>query len=60
MPLKRKEVREVVSMVKKFNPQAFYTIEDVRAVSGSTFKDGVTPPVRRSTWKSVIPMRKRK
>jgi hypothetical protein len=60
MPLKRKEIKEVVSMVKKFNPHAFYTIEDVRAVSGSTLKDGVSPPSKKPVWKSVVPMMKRK
>jgi uncharacterized protein YebE (UPF0316 family) len=59
MPLKRKEVREVVEKVKHFNPHAFYTIEDVRAVSGSTFKDDFRPP-KKSTWHSVIPMMKKK
>lgn len=36
--MKRKEVPEVIKMVKKFNPKAFYTIEDLRNISGSTFK----------------------
>ncbi|MGA1872601.1 MAG: DUF2179 domain-containing protein [Thermoplasmatota archaeon] len=60
MPLKRKEVREVVSRVKAFNPHAFYTVEDVRAVSGSTFKDDIVPPAKKNIWKSVVPMMKRK
>ncbi len=38
LPMKRKEVPEVIKMVKKFNPKAFYTIEDLRNISGSTFK----------------------
>ncbi|MFW3146613.1 MAG: DUF2179 domain-containing protein [Thermoplasmatota archaeon] len=59
MPLKRREVRDVVSTVKKFNPHAFYTIEDVRAVSGSTFKDDFNPP-KRSPWQSVVPLMKKK
>ncbi|MBN1540080.1 MAG: DUF2179 domain-containing protein [Candidatus Thermoplasmatota archaeon] len=60
MPLKRKEVREVVSKVKAFNPNAFYTIEDVRSVSGSTFKDENLPPTKKNVWKGVVPMMKRK
>lgn len=60
MPLKRKEVREVVSKVKAFNPHAFYTIEDVRSVSGSTFKDDSLPPTKKNVWKGVVPMMKRK
>jgi len=60
MPLKRREVREVVSRVKAFNPQAFYTIEDIRAVSGSTFKDDIHPMTKKSIWKGVVPMMKRK
>jgi uncharacterized protein YebE (UPF0316 family) len=46
LPMKRKEVKEVVQAVKKFNPHAFYTIEDVRTISGSTFKSGYVPEGR--------------
>jgi uncharacterized protein YebE (UPF0316 family) len=36
--LKRKSIRNVVELIKKFNPRAFYTIEDMRFVSnGSSF-----------------------
>ncbi|MFC2112135.1 DUF2179 domain-containing protein [Bacteroidota bacterium] len=31
--LKRKSIREVVDLIKQFNPKAFYTIEDMRFVS---------------------------
>jgi uncharacterized protein YebE (UPF0316 family) len=34
--LKRKAIREAVELIKKFNPKAFYTIEDVRFVSNGT------------------------
>lgn len=60
MPLKRKEVRDVVSKVKSFNPNAFYTIEDVRSMSGSTFKDDIQPPTKKNVWKGAVPMMKRK
>jgi uncharacterized protein YebE (UPF0316 family) len=60
MPLKRKEVKEVISIIKRFNPHAFYTVEDVRAVSGSTFKDGFIPDKKRSIWRGAVPMMKRK
>ncbi|MGA1794063.1 MAG: DUF2179 domain-containing protein [Thermoplasmatota archaeon] len=60
MPLKRKEVREVVAKVKAFNPHAFYTVEDVRAVSGSTFKDDLVPPSKKNVWQSVVPLMKKK
>jgi len=60
MPLKRKEIREVVEKVKAFNPHAFYTVEDVRAVSGSTFKDDFVPPPKKNVWQSVVPVMKKK
>ena len=34
----RKKINEIVELIKKFNPKAFYTIEDVRSV-----KEGVFP-----------------
>jgi len=34
MPLKRKEVRGIVSNVRRNNPKAAYTVEDLRSVSG--------------------------
>jgi uncharacterized protein YebE (UPF0316 family) len=34
---KRKVIREIITLVKQFNPNAFYTIEDVRFVSGPEY-----------------------
>ena len=34
--IKRKFLKDVVSIIKKFNPKAFYTIEDMRFVSNYT------------------------
>ncbi|MFO8051167.1 MAG: DUF2179 domain-containing protein [Thermoplasmatota archaeon] len=59
LPLKRKEVRRVVEKVKSFNPHAFYTVEDVRAMSGSTFKEGRVIK-GKSRWRSVVPLVKKK
>lgn len=33
--VKRKKLKELVSMIKGFNPKAFYTIEDIKKVSGA-------------------------
>jgi len=38
MVLKRIDMKEVIGIIKKFNPKAFYSVEDVRSVSGSYFK----------------------
>jgi uncharacterized protein YebE (UPF0316 family) len=35
--IQRSEIQKVVSMVQKYNPKAFYSIEDVRAVSEGVF-----------------------
>ncbi|MFZ2146725.1 MAG: DUF2179 domain-containing protein [Sedimentisphaerales bacterium] len=40
----RREVRSVVELIKKFNPNAFYTIGEVGLVESGVF------PVRRSWW----------
>lgn len=44
----RKEVGKVVEMIKKFNPKAFYSVEEIRAVSEGVF------PLRESDSKSVL------
>lgn len=36
--IKRKNLEEVVNIVNQFNPNAFYTVEDVRAVKEGYFK----------------------
>ena len=35
--MQRKAMQEVVSIIKKFNPKAFYTIEDMRFVSNGSY-----------------------
>ena len=38
--VKRQDIREVVDIITRFNPKAFYTIEDVRAISETTVCPG--------------------
>ena len=45
--VQRTELPQVVELITRFNPKAFYTIEDVKAVS-----EGIFPPRRRNP---VIP-----
>jgi uncharacterized protein YebE (UPF0316 family) len=47
--IKRKELDKVVSLVKRFDPRAFYAVNDLQAAS-----DGISPP-RRSRPKEIIP-----
>jgi uncharacterized protein YebE (UPF0316 family) len=35
--LRRKAIKEVIGIIKKFNPRAFYTIEDMRFVSNGNY-----------------------
>jgi uncharacterized protein YebE (UPF0316 family) len=35
--LRRSDIGDVIESIKQYNPQAFYTIEDVRFVSGGTY-----------------------
>ncbi|WP_111710058.1 DUF2179 domain-containing protein [Lutibacter citreus] len=44
--LKRKVMPEVIALVKKHNPKANYTIEDIRFVSESAY----LPPLKRNIW----------
>lgn len=34
---KRKVIKEIIELIKHFNPNAFYSVEDVRAVSGPAY-----------------------
>jgi uncharacterized protein YebE (UPF0316 family) len=36
--IKRKDIEHVVAIINKFNPNAFYTIEDVKAINEGIFK----------------------
>lgn len=36
--IKRKDIENVVAIINKFNPNAFYTIEDVKAINEGIFK----------------------
>ena len=47
--LKRKVIKEVVAIVKLYNPNAFYTIEDMRFVRDPEYM----PPTKRLKWFKV-------
>jgi len=38
--IKRQDLKNVVEIIKKFNPHAFYTVEDVKFVSEGIFPTG--------------------
>ena len=44
--LRRKVIKEVVALVKQYNPNAFYTIEDMRFVCDPEY----LPPPKRLKW----------
>jgi uncharacterized protein YebE (UPF0316 family) len=50
--IKRKDIRHVLNILRKFNPLSFYTIEDIRS-----FREGV---FRKKPKKSFIPKINRK
>jgi hypothetical protein len=52
---RRRNVQDVLKMVKHFNPRAFYTIEDVRFV-----QDNLPVNVRRRGIVSRLALRNRK
>ena len=45
--IKRKVLRDVVAIIQKFNPNAFYTIEDMRFVSNYAF---MSPAKKKYRW----------
>ncbi|MCU4155993.1 DUF2179 domain-containing protein [Carboxylicivirga sp. A043] len=52
--LKRKDVAEVTEIIKRFNPKAFYTLEDIRFTNSGVFRKRVLGQ------KNPIPIRKGK
>jgi uncharacterized protein YebE (UPF0316 family) len=52
---RRRNLQDVLALVKRFNPRAFYTIEDVRFV-----QDNLPPNPRRSSVMSRLALRNRK
>ncbi len=55
MVLKRQDLRPVVSLIRRFHPKAFYTVEDVRAV-----KEGIFPFRQRRSGVFMERLRKGK
>ena len=43
---RRKVIKEIIGIIKQLNPNAFYSIEDVRFVSGSDYVSGPPRPHR--------------
>ena len=48
----------MIKMVKKLNPKAFYTIEDLRKISGSTLMRDQAPECRITQLKNFPEQRK--
>lgn len=58
MIVKRKKLKEVIGIIRNYNPNAFYTIEDVRSVSEvSELQDEEN---RKSSARKFFPIRKGK
>lgn len=53
--IRRKNLKEVINIIRQFNPMAFFSIEDVRAV-----KEGVFPPSGNRSLTSIRSVRKAK
>jgi len=57
--IKRGDLPKVVEIIRRFNPNAFYSTEDVRFVSKELFPLGEPPP-KRSHFFSLLSQRKGK
>ncbi|WP_321368997.1 DUF2179 domain-containing protein [uncultured Desulfuromusa sp.] len=53
--VKRKNLAKIIAIIKKYNPQAFYTIEDMRYVTGNYL-----PPMVKRTLLPQFAFKKRK
>ena len=58
MIVKRKKLDEVIGIIRSFNPQAFYSIEDVRSVSEVDMAEST--PESQNILRRLIPLRKGK
>ena len=58
--LKRKNLEKVLSLIGKHNPNAFYTIEDVRMSSQGVFPSMNPPDNRFYYFRKLFPVRKGK
>jgi len=58
MIVKRKKLEEVIGIIRSFNPQAFYSIEDVRSVSEADITENSAK--EQSSLRRLIPLRKGK
>ncbi|MFD2999556.1 DUF2179 domain-containing protein [Pontibacter toksunensis] len=59
MIVKRKKLEEVIDIIRNYNPQAFYSIEDVRSVSETDLSSEDTKDQHKSSHK-LFPLRKGK
>ncbi len=53
--IRRKDLKEAIDIIKQFNPGAFFSVEDVRAV-----KEGVFPPYGSRALNSIRSLKKAK
>ncbi|MDX5420148.1 MAG: DUF2179 domain-containing protein [Hymenobacteraceae bacterium] len=58
MIVKRKKLQEVISIIRDYNPNAFYSIEDVRSVSGTEIPEEEVE--RKVSFRKFFPLRKGK
>ena len=58
--IKRKNLDKVVTLIDKHNPNAFYTIEDVRITSQGVFPSMTPPDQRFYYFRRLFPVRKGK
>ena len=51
--IKRTHSEEVIKLIKHYNPNAFYTVEDVKFVSGGVFPSFENPDFKKSKWSAL-------
>ncbi|ARS35945.1 DUF2179 domain-containing protein [Pontibacter actiniarum] len=56
--VKRKKLQHVLDIVRDYNPQAFYSVEDVRSVSELEVPE--SEPTRHTLFRRAFPLRKSK
>ncbi|WP_162054879.1 DUF2179 domain-containing protein [Pontibacter pamirensis] len=59
MIVKRKKLESVIDIIRNYNPQAFYSIEDVRSVSETDISSNNTKDGNKS-FRKLFPLRKGK
>ena len=54
MVIKRFDLQKVKELINKYNPNAFYSVEDVRQISGGVFPGKEKPTLNNNSMQEIL------